>query len=409
MWVWKDPPFEQGRDIVSHSPLPLVTIITPSYNQGKFIRETIDSVLQQDYRHIEHIVVDGGSTDNTIAILQSYAQSDGRFRFISEPDRGQSHAINKGLAMARGEIIGWLNSDDTYLPGAIRKAVHALLSHPEWGMVHGHCHVANETNQITSSFPTEPADAQKLYHTCCICQPAAFIRKNVFEQMNGVDENLHFCMDYELWMRVAKSHIIGYIPEFVATARLHSNCKSATQWQSTGIPEVLKSLAKHYGSIPYGWVTYASQYQGPGAFTLINKLKDAAHNQPRVIHTNRSIDMWTPPIFRIQIASDAHAPAHLVIVKGRLPAPAFQNQKPMTLTTLINGQPYKSFPITQTSFQLEIPLDPSRTSNLVDIAASHIISPVSLRLGFLQAAGFIAEEILPLSREEAIVFRTFAH
>lgn len=398
----------QGSDPVSNSPFPLVTIITPSFNQGKFIQETIDSVLQQDYRHIEHIVVDGGSTDNTLSILQRNAQADSRLRYISEPDRGQSHAINKGLAMAQGEIIGWLNSDDTYLPGAIRKAVEALRLHPEWGMVHGHCHVTNEVNSIISPFPTEKADAQKLYNTCCICQPAAFIRRHVFEQMGGVDENLHFCMDYELWMRVAKQHIIGNIPEYVANARLHGDCKSATKWQSVGIPEVLKSLAKHYGSIPFSWVAYASQYQGQGVYTLINKLKTAsAHQLPRVVTMNRSLDLWVPPIFRVQIASEPHTPAQLFVIKGRLPAPPDQ-KSPLTLTALINGHPYKAFPIDQASFQLQIPLDPTKASNVVDIAASRMLSPAALRLGTMQTAGFMAEEVIPLSREEAIVFRAFS-
>lgn len=395
-----------------NTPYPLVTIITPSFNQGRFIQETIESVLQQDYRNMEHLVIDGGSTDNTLAILQRYAAADPRFRFISEPDRGQSHAINKGLAMARGEIIGWLNSDDTYQAQAISKAVQAFLAHPEWGMVHGHCHVVNETNQILSTFPTDRANAQKLYHTCCICQPAAFVRKHVMEQAGGVDENLHFCMDYELWMRIAKQHLIGYIPEFVANARLHSHSKSATKWQTVGIPEVLMSLVKHYGSIPSSWITYAAHYQGAGVFALISKLKtNAPHNQPRIISMNRSLDLWVPPIFRVQIISAPHAPAQSLIIKGRIPAQNQQShqlpQTALTLTALVNGRPSKSFPISKPSFLLDIPLDPTRVTNQVDISASRLLSPASLRLGTLQTASFMAEQVIPLSREEAILFRTF--
>lgn len=393
---------------MSNTTFPLVSVITPSFNQGNFIQETINSVLQQDYRNVEHIIVDGGSTDNTLSILQSNAQADGRLRFISEPDRGQSHAINKGLAMARGEIVGWLNSDDTYLPGAITKAVQALLSHPEWGMVHGYCHIVNGISEIMSSFPTDRADAAKLYNTCCICQPTAFLRKTVFDQMGGVDENLHFCMDYELWMRVAKQHLIGDIPEFLANARLHSGCKSATQWQSVGIPEVLITLAKHYGSIPKSWVTYSSHYQGAGAFALIHKIKSVSRNQPKIINMNRSIDFWAPPIFRVQIASDSQVPAHLLVIKGKLPTPPEQNQPPLSLTALLNGQLYKSFSINQLSFQLHIPLDPTKNVNQVDISASRMLPLTSLHTGIPRQAAFMAEDVIPLSREEAIVYRAFA-
>lgn len=106
---------------MASSELPLVTVITPSFNQGKFIRETIESVLTQDYPHIEHIVIDGGSSDETVCILKEYESRDSRFHFVSEPDNGQSHALNKGLKLAKGSIIGWLNSDDTYLTKSVKK------------------------------------------------------------------------------------------------------------------------------------------------------------------------------------------------------------------------------------------------------------------------------------------------
>ena len=113
---------------------PLVTIVTPSYNQGRFIRATIESVLAQDYPAIEYIIMDGGSTDETAAIASEYNE---RLTFISEPDRGQSHAVNKGFRMARGEIVNWINSDDVILPGAVGHAVRALTQHPRVGAVYG--------------------------------------------------------------------------------------------------------------------------------------------------------------------------------------------------------------------------------------------------------------------------------
>lgn len=392
---------------MSNSAFPLVSIITPSYNQGYFIQETINSVLQQDYRQIEHIVVDGGSTDQTLTILQSNAQADERLHFVSEPDRGQSHAINKALAMAKGEIVGWLNSDDTYLPGAISKAVQAFQAHPEWGMLHGQCYIVNGNSQIMTPFYSEQAtDFSKLANRVGICQPAAFLRKNVFDQVGGVDENLHFCMDYELWMRVAKQHIIGYIPEFIANARLHGGCKSATQWQSVGVPETLMTLAKHYGKIPDNWVS--NECEGMAVFALLNKIKTVSPNQPRIVSMNRSMDLCAPPLFHVQIASESHAPAQMLVIKGSLPASPDQDQTPLNVTARINGQPYKTYSIHQVSFQLLIPLDPTKAKNQVDITASRIFSPQSLGMGSVDTIGFIAEEVIPLSREEEIVYRAFS-
>src|SRR5579872_2956802 len=113
---------------------PLVTIVTPSYNQGRFIRATIESVLTQDYPNIEYIIMDGASTDETADVVRPYLD---RLTFVSEPDRGQSHAINKGFARARGEIVAWLNSDDLFLPGAVRRAVEAFRAAPQSGVVYG--------------------------------------------------------------------------------------------------------------------------------------------------------------------------------------------------------------------------------------------------------------------------------
>ncbi len=133
---------------------PLVSIITPSFNQGHFIEETIQSVLDQDYPNIEYLVIDGGSTDNTVEILRKY---EGRLKWISEPDGGQSHAINKGFRMARGEIVAWLNSDDTLLPGAITKAAGHLAANRETMMVYGEGYLMDHHSQITGRFPaTEP-------------------------------------------------------------------------------------------------------------------------------------------------------------------------------------------------------------------------------------------------------------
>ncbi|QRG69328.1 glycosyltransferase [Brevibacillus choshinensis] len=392
---------------MSLSPLPLVSVITPSYNQGKFIRETIDSILSQDYPHLEHIVVDGGSTDQTLSILQEYAQRDPRFRFISEPDNGQSHAINKGLSMARGEIIGWLNSDDTYLPGAIRKAVHAFQQHPAWGMLHGRGQVIDESGTAYSAYPSEKADARSLYQSCVICQPTAFIRTHVFRQMGGVDERLQFCMDYELWMRISKAYPIGFVAEFLASARIHGACKSATQWHSVGVPEVLKSLAKNYSSIPPGWVSYLPQYRGMGVIDLLRQLKTLRSNSSRITGMNRYRDLWAPPILRITMESDPAAPAQFLLVKGKIPGVPMQLPKAFTLTALVNGMMAKSFTVSKALFALEIPLDPRSLTHRIDISSTSTNTPALPQIDNMRVGGYMAEDVLPLSHEEAIVYRAF--
>lgn len=170
--------------------LPLVSIITPSYNQGKFIRETIESVLKQDYMKLEHIVIDGGSSDETLQILKEYSNLDSRFRFVSEPDNGQSHAINKGLKLAKGEVIGWLNSDDTYLPGAVNHVVNGFLQNPNWSMVYGSANITNVNNEILSKFVARRVRLNDLFTSCPICQPAVFLRKKTLNELGGIDESL---------------------------------------------------------------------------------------------------------------------------------------------------------------------------------------------------------------------------
>lgn len=239
---------------------PLVSIITPSYQQDKFIQETIESVLSQDYPNLEHIVIDGGSTDSTVEILQSYNYLGERFRWVSEKDRGQSHAINKGLDMAKGEIIGWLNSDDTYMPHAVKRAVSALQQNPKWGMVYGRANYTDEQGEVLGPYPVEPFNRKRLYEGCIICQPAAFIRKEVFDTVGKIDEQFHFCMDYELWMRISKHYPIGFIKNVLATSRMHKDSKTMTKYFDVGLPEIIRASTKNYGSTSDQWLNQYFYY-----------------------------------------------------------------------------------------------------------------------------------------------------
>ncbi len=226
--------------------LPLVSIITPSLNQGEYIEETISSVLSQDYPRLEHIVVDGGSTDATLDILKKTGD---RIKWLSEPDRGQSHALNKGVGLARGDIIGWLNSDDLYVEGAVTEAVDFLRANPECAMVYGQAEIVDEAGRRIRSYETEPFDIDRLAGHCLICQPSAFVRADVLRDVGGVDEALHFCMDMDLWIRIGREHKIGFIDELLAQSRWHAANKTFGS-RKAALIEAMRVVRRHYGRVP---------------------------------------------------------------------------------------------------------------------------------------------------------------
>ncbi len=212
--------------------LPLVTIVTPSFNQARFLEATLRSVLEQDYPHIEYIIVDGGSTDGSVDIIRRYAER--LSWWISEKDSGQSEAVNKGLQRARGEIIGWLNSDDVYLPGAFSAAVAAFHSHPEAGLVYGDALAINAHGQPFNRMRARQYTLADLLAFNIICQPAAFMRRSVLEQVNYLDPRYHLLMDNLLWMYMARIAPIVYIPQTWAAARYHEQAKNRTRGAAYG-------------------------------------------------------------------------------------------------------------------------------------------------------------------------------
>ena len=206
---------------------PRVSLVTPSFNQAPFLRAAIDSVLSQGYPAIEYVVVDGGSTDGSVEILKSYGD---RLRWISEPDRGQSDAIAKGFARTRGEIVAWLNSDDVLLPRAVEKAVAAFQRHPTAGLVYGDGLVLDEAGASQGRFPwTEEFDLWRLvFLSDFILQPSAFFRRRAYEAAGGLDLEMHFAMDWDLWIRLAGVADVVYVRELLSGARVWSGTKTAT-------------------------------------------------------------------------------------------------------------------------------------------------------------------------------------
>lgn len=229
---------------------PLVTIVTPSLDQGRFIRETIESVLTQDYQNIEYIIVDGGSTDETMDIIREYGE---RIRWISEKDNGQAAAINKGWKMGRGQIFAWINSDDTYLPGAVTNAVTYLTADPDRMLVYGEGWHITESNEIIERYPSEPFNLMRLAETCYICQPTVFFRRELVDEIGYLDESLNYCMDYDYWIRTAKKYPLSYTQTYLAKSRLYAGTKTLGQHVNV-CREVMETMQCHFGFVALPWL-----------------------------------------------------------------------------------------------------------------------------------------------------------
>jgi glycosyltransferase involved in cell wall biosynthesis len=204
---------------------PRITLVTPAYNHGHFIEDTIQSVLAQHYPNLEYFVIDGGSRDNTVDILQRYA--DQLAGWVSESDNGQTHAINKGLAQGTGDIIGWLNSDDLLLPGALREVAHAFMDHPHYQVVTGmNRTVYEESGHEYNRFVWLPrSDVLRLF--CVVAQETTFWRREVQTAIGLLDESFQFAMDYDYWQRMLVAHYrFNFLPHYLSVFRQHQSAKS---------------------------------------------------------------------------------------------------------------------------------------------------------------------------------------
>ena len=204
---------------------PKVSIITPSFNQARFLEQTMRSVLEQDYPNIEYIVIDGGSSDGSLEIIQKYA--DRLAYWQSQKDKGQTDAINQGFARATGEILAWLNSDDILYPGAVSAAVRQLHTHPEVGMVYSNCQWINADGKVIGNFPAAQTNLKKLRRGYVhIPQQTSFFRTELWRKVGPLDDSFYFAMDYDLWTRLATHSPLLYVPELWAAFRLHEGAKS---------------------------------------------------------------------------------------------------------------------------------------------------------------------------------------
>ncbi len=227
--------------------LPLISIVTPSFNQAEFLERTIESVLAQDYPNIEYIIIDGGSTDGSVDIIKRY--EDKLAYWTSEKDLGQTDAVNKGFARASGEIIAWLNSDDTYLPGALSEAVEFLEAHLEFGMVYGIAYYIDRHDKILGRFPMGQISYKELRRGGnAIAQQAAFFRKKVWDMVEPLDPSFFYAMDWDLWVRIAGVTPIKFLPRPWANFRMHGDSKSMTEANRCW-PEMVRVHFREGGSV----------------------------------------------------------------------------------------------------------------------------------------------------------------
>jgi len=227
--------------------IPLVSIITPSFNQAQFLEATIQSILGQNYPNLEYIIVDGGSTDGSLEIIQCYA--DRLAWWVSEKDHGQTDAINKGFARARGGILAWLNSDDTYEPGAVEAAVAELHNRPEVGLVYADAHYINEKGTVCGRFPAAQTDYRRLRQGYVhIPQQSSFFSADIWRKVGPLDDSFYFAMDYDLWVRIAAIAPIKYLPgQTWANFRIHSSGKTVSA-DDRCWPEMLRVYFRDGGS-----------------------------------------------------------------------------------------------------------------------------------------------------------------
>jgi glycosyltransferase involved in cell wall biosynthesis len=355
-----------------------VTIVTPSLNQGRFIRDAIESVLGQGYPDVEHIVLDGGSTDQTAAVVGEYA---GRLTFIVEPDRGQSDAINRGFRKARGEIISWLNCDDVLLPGAIRKVVEVFERDRSLGAVYGDGLLLEVDGRVRHEYPRAGAmNVWKLVNfSDFLFQPAVFFRRSVLDEIGYLDESLHWGMDWDFLIRVAKRYRMAYVPALLAAQRDYETTKSASggHWRFRELVRIMRRHSRYryppayfvYGVETYGkllsraiqrWRPRLGEGRAARLEAVFLKVCEWA-----VLHTFKPAEGWYADRWATtQARFQFHREEHHLRIEGALPS-AYPLLRGQTLEVIVDGRAVVRSALEVGDFSFLVPIEPG--SQLVDV------------------------------------------
>jgi len=261
---------------------PKISIITPSFNQGRFIEATIRSVLDQGYPNLEYFIVDGGSTDGSVEIIRRY---EGKLAWwVSEADRGQSHAINKGLKRASGDIVAWLNSDDLLVPGSLEFAAQFFETHHHTDLLYGNAEIIDAVDTFIMHRKEIPFDRMMgmlIGFGFLIPQPAAFWRRRVMASVGYLDEELHYAMDSDYWKRVSDRHTIQHVSKLLARMRYHNEAKTVKSLKGAISAPQKEWRAELKSSWEGLWLSSMVPYSISGPFRRAYRLKRIAQRGRR--------------------------------------------------------------------------------------------------------------------------------
>lgn len=269
-------------------PEPAVSIVSPCLNAARFIEAAVESVLAQDYRRIEYIIMDGGSTDGTLEVLKRYQD---RLRLISARDGGTADAIQRGFDLSTGSILAWLNADDVLLPGAVSAVVRGFETHPENAVIYGRATWIGEAGSAIGPYPVRDFDPSLLARECFLCQPATFFRREAFENVGGLDPDLELTFDYELWIRMARTHRFQWIDRELALSRMHPANKTLSRRGDVFL-ETFRVLERHFGYVPFSWIYGYLCYLADGRDQFFEPLRPSVlrylQSLPAGLRWNRS-------------------------------------------------------------------------------------------------------------------------